>query len=216
MRKHLIAFLFIAVSFQLIQAQVAMSLVSGGNISNASKFLVDQKSVLLLKGTTNVNSFTCKCKDNYHPQSFFLKNSTSDLLEFTETRLQLAIATLDCGNKKMNTDLQKALNATTHPKIKVELLKVKIGDECYANIDCVSENLTEALVYAQISINGKSNRYWIDVELRKSSENKFFVLGQKRLNMLDFGVKPPEVFFGAVKVNSGIDIVFDLGISLTN
>lgn len=215
MRKLLFLYLVFIASWQIGQSQVALSIVSGGNIGNVSKFVIDKNSVLQLNGTTNVSSFSCKCKEAYRPQSFSLRNSLSDILEFTATSLPLEIAALDCGNKKMNSDMQKALNAQTYPKIKVELLKVQVEEDCFVLDECVEDNLTTAKVYTQISMNGKSKYYWINVEVRKEAAHRLFVKGQKRLNMVDFGIKPPEVFFGAVKVNSAIDIVFDMGISLT-
>lgn len=210
-RLFFVLLLFFASSFSQNNAQTASTNAS------KSKYSIEHGSELKLKGSTNINSFSCKCKEQFPAQQFTVqKKDKKGILEFNTTYLYVPIVALDCGNKKMNSDMQKALNASAYPKIKIELLKAEEEEHCPANIHCNNNNggWLPMKVYANISMNGHTKAYEIHVNTKKETGSKLYFKGAKRLRMSDFEVTPPEVFFGTVKVNDAVEIVFDLLVNI--
>lgn len=182
------------------------------------KYSIERNSELKLKGTTNINAFSCKCKEQFPVQQFTIqRKNVKGKLEFNATYLYVPIAALDCGNKKMNTDMQKALNAQVYPKIKIELLNAEEEPHCPAYVHCNdndSDGWVPAKIQAKISMNGYTHEYEIHVNSKKASGSQLYFKGAKRLKMSDFAVTPPEVFFGTVKVNDSVEIVFDMLVNI--
>ncbi|MEY3368475.1 MAG: hypothetical protein RI973_1630 [Bacteroidota bacterium] len=176
-------------------------------------YLISRNSKLTLEGKTNVNIFSCNCTESFAPQAFSFRedgNETTGLV-FQRTGLKLSVKNLDCGNKLMNKDLQKALNADNHPYIQIELLKIK-EDQCKRPQGYQDWVKIKALT--RLTINGQCNDYWIDILARKTSSHHFRFIGSKKIQMTQFGVIPPTAMMGMVKVEDEIKIKLDLEVSL--
>ncbi len=176
-------------------------------------YRINKKSVLKLEGKTNVSGFTCDCKEEFSPQQFIVEGQGESKLSqgFNSTTLKLRIKSLDCGNKMMNKDLQKALNADDHPYITIELKKVE-QDKCNRLTELKDWVKMKALT--KISLNGQSKDYWINITAKKSGPNQYRFIGSKSLNMSDFCVVPPVAMMGMVKAQDAITIHLDLDISV--
>ncbi|MCU0346829.1 MAG: YceI family protein [Saprospiraceae bacterium] len=192
----------------LAQPQVAMN-ASSSTAGLEKTFHVSKKSVLKLEGKTNINGFTCHCNEAFQPQRLVAERNTDGSLSFKSAALKLRIVSLDCGNKIMNKDLQKALNATEHPHISIELKKVE-QDKCNRLSELKDWVKMKAL--AKISLNGVSKEYWISITAKKCGADQFRFIGTKTLNMTDFGVTPPNAMMGMIKVQDAIAINLDLDV----
>lgn len=193
----------------LLNAQSGLAMANKLAIKNT--FRIGTKSVLKLEGKTNVNGFTCGCSESFQPQAFVLepKEEGSLTSSFRSTSLSLRIKSLDCGNKIMNKDLQKALHADDHPTITIELKKVE-QDKCNRLTELKDWVKMKAL--AKISLNGHSKDYWISISAKKSGINQYRFIGSKTLNMTDFCVNPPVAMMGMIKVQDAITIHLDLDV----
>lgn len=176
-------------------------------------FRIDRNSKLVLEGKTNVNLFSCNCTEGFAPQAFtFGKDSQGgDGLVFQRTGLKIAVRNLDCGNKLMNKDLQKALNADSHPFIHIELLRVK-EDRCRRPAG--SQDWTRVKALTRLTINGHCQDFWLDILAKESGTRQFRFIGSKKIMMTEFGITPPTAMMGMVKVEDEIKIKLDLEVSL--
>lgn len=176
-------------------------------------YRIGKMSTLKLEGKTNVNSFTCICTETFPMQTFYAEKLDDEKCTtvFQETSLKLKIKSLDCGNKLMNNDMYKALNADVFPQIKIKLLKVS-EDRCNRLTEGKDWIKVNALV--KINLNGKDNDYPINVTAKKTAANQFHFIGNKTLCMSDFGVLPPTAAMGMVKVKDEIRISLDLEITI--
>jgi hypothetical protein len=193
-----------------LQAQPS-ELMSRKNLDRT--YSISRNSKLTLEGKTNVNIFNCNCAEHFTPQVFSFRQQSDESAElvFQRTGLKLAVRNLDCGNKLMNKDLQKALNADNHPFIHIELLKIK-NDPCKRPQGYQDWIKIKAL--ARLTINGHCNDYWIDILARKTGSHQFRFIGSKKIQMTQFGVIPPTAMMGMVKVEDEIKIKLDLEVSL--
>lgn len=193
------------------QSSLVMNVVKKNKLQKT--YHINKKSVLKLEGKTNVNGFNCGCNEEFQPQQFFIEPSAEGNLTtvFSSAILNLKIKSLDCGNKLMNKDLQKALHANEHPSITIELKKVE-QDKCNRLTELKDWVRLKALT--KISLNGISKEYWLNITAKKSGPNKFRFIGSKILNMSDFDVTPPVAMMGMVKVQDAITINLDLDVTV--
>jgi len=174
------------------------------------RFYMEEGSRLYLKGSSNVNTFTCDCEDRFGAQTIETERKHG-YVKFRNVELLLKTKKFDCKNRKIDTDLQKALRADQYPNIKVALLETKQNEKCL-NGDCVGWFDVQAK--ANITITKTTKEVTIPAKAKKLGPNKLQLIGQKDLYMSSFGVDPPEAMFGMIKVNDLITFHFDLIITV--
>ncbi len=206
--KYLQIVLLSAVVTLTMKAQPSMLMVKKSADRN---FRISRNSSLKLEGQTNINGFTCDCNEVFQPQSlsFEVPDASGLVANFKQTNLNISVENLDCGNKLMNKDLQKALNAETYPFITIELLQIK-QDHCNRLTEMKDWIKIKALI--RLNINGCSQDYWLDITTKKLDDNRFRFIGSKKFFMSSFGVTPPTAMMGMVKVEDEIRINLDLEI----
>lgn len=175
-------------------------------------FHISKNSKLEIKGNTNVNSFNCLCMDEIEPQPFYIEHAKNrHSYYFKNTSMSIKINTLDCGNKLMNKDLRTSLNASKYPNIEIKLLEI-IEDSCNPLHEL--KDWVKLSAKTNISLNGITKDYKLDITAKKISVNKFRFICTKPLLMSDFCVEPPTAFMGMVKVQDEIKISLDLEVEI--
>lgn len=151
-------------------------------------------SELIIAGSTNVNRFNCRfdirliCK----PQNF-IYSEDKEYLRFEDLELHLLTKGFDCGNKRMNSDFQDLLKDKKYPEIVILVDRVEL----------ISEEFAKA--YIEVSLAGKKNKYNLPIHL---DENKFS--GKFKIDIRDFGLKPPKKALGLIEVDETIEVQFNL------
>lgn len=165
------------------------------------------QSRLYLKGSSNVNKFTCDCVQDFQPlNAEYSLTSQGGIARFRETRLDLRTSALDCGNKGMNRDLQATLKAKKYPYIQIELHRVKLQSREQA----LGPDWTEMTAHAEITLAGNSQLVTMPVQARRLEDGVFQFKSFHELTLTSFGIKPPTVLLGLIKVNDEITIYIDL------
>ncbi|HLT33759.1 MAG TPA: hypothetical protein VKZ98_08225 [Aquaticitalea sp.] len=187
--KKLIVFLTILSTL----AFTTTAIVQNTNIS------VAPESELLIKGTTNVNSFKCvfniKEVDKAIPIYYKV---TNDRIEFEKANLILDNNCFDCGNKGMNRDFMALLKSDEYPEIVLELKELK-------NVDNTTSNMNAKV---KLTLAGISKNYM--VSLKAKDNEPMEVSGNLRLNITDFGLEAPKKALGLIVVSENIEIKFQL------
>ncbi|MEY3052930.1 MAG: hypothetical protein RLY31_2715 [Bacteroidota bacterium] len=181
--------------------------------ATSHRFRITDNSSLSLEGKTNVNVFRCRCTEKFFRQEYSALSAAtpSESLHFRNTGLALPVASLDCGNKLMNKDLQKALRHDLHPFIHIYLREVK-PDKCHRL--SAGNDWIRLKALTCISINGMDKEYWLDVNALRLSSTRYRFVCAKRIDMTDFGITPPSAMMGMVRVENDIVIRMDLEIAL--
>ena len=182
---------------------------SGPEIGSGKVYRILEGSLLTITGTTNMSHFSCSCNEPMPAQVFYIDELDDEHCTtiFRETSHALKINALDCGNKMMNKDMYKALNANVYPDIKIELLEVS-NEKCDLSGNASSQVKFVALT--RITLNGQSRNYWMKVTVQEITANKFHFVSEKDITMSAFGITPPTSAFGLVKVRDGIKISLDM------
>ncbi len=167
-------------------ASAQMALPGKLILSNASKVWFD--------GTSNVRSFSCAARKL--DVDINSDDDASPAKIVKAASLSIAVDQIDCKNGKMNEHMREALKAEKNPTILWRLSSYRIEG-------------TSVIMAGTLTIAGKEN----PIELRGTgglNNGTITLKGTKVLKMTEFGVKPPSLMFGTMKVADPVTVSFDL------
>jgi hypothetical protein len=176
---------------------------------NLAKVEVLPTSALYLKGSSNVNKFTCDCEQEFPPVEVDLAMSTQGgVVQFDETLLNIRTAQLNCGNKGINRDLQATLKVKEYPFIEIRLHRVYLAERPIA----IGSAWAEMTALTEITLAGTSQMVEMPFQARRVDGDIFQFKSFHTLTLTSFNIDPPTVLMGLIKVNDEITIYFDLHI----
>lgn len=182
-------------------------LISSSHLATDRKrYQIQEGSKLYLKGSSNVNEFTCNCGDQYEGQVMEVERKGGNA-RFHNVELRLKTKNFDCKNRKIDQDMQKALQADRFPHIKIALVETWQNPKCLEG-ECKDWFDVQAKV--NITITNVTKLQSIPAKARILGPNRFQLRGENALQMSAFGISPPEAMFGMIKVNDWITFHFDL------
>ena len=185
MRKLSIAIGSLSLIGISVGAQLAFAPLS---LSKSSKVWVD--------GTSNVRSFTCSAATL---QADVAGEATAEPASSVKSgTLVIPVAALDCKNGKMNEHMRNALKAEQNPQIKWRMSSYRVDGSAVT-------------IQGFLTIAGKENP--IELKGTGSAENGVLKFkGSKQFKMTEYGVKPPTMMFGAMKVGDLVTVGFDVAL----
>lgn len=151
------------------------------------------ESFLYIKGTSNINTFTCvydaATLSRKVPVHFTQRNKT---MHFKNVKMQLKNTGFNCGNRTINNDFHDLLQTKKYPNINFEILSAT------KHINIVETQVT-------IEIAGIKRQYKVTV---KKNGELAPLEGVLCVNITDFGLTPPTKMMGMIVVREDIEIVF--------
>jgi polyisoprenoid-binding protein YceI len=114
-----------------------------------------------------------------------------------------SVPAIDCGDSAMNKHLRKALKDKEFPEVRYQALKYTLVD-----------NGTAVQTSGELTIAGVTKPVALGAKLIPVPEGGTRVFGKVDINMRDYGVKPPSLFFGALKVADVVSVKFDTVVRL--
>jgi polyisoprenoid-binding protein YceI len=184
LRKILFAGTFVGLTATAASAQMALS----GNLT------LGTSSKIWFDGTSNVKSFSCAARKLDLDVTSSADASLTNLVK--SASMSIPVASIDCNNGTMNGHMREALKADKNPTITWTMSSYKVEG-------------TSVEISGLLTIAGKEN----PIVLRGTgvAENGTVTLkGTKVLEMTDYGVKPPSLMFGTMKVADAVTVSFDL------
>jgi polyisoprenoid-binding protein YceI len=106
------------------------------------------------------------------------------------------VANFECGNGTMNSHMRKALKAETKPHV-------------ILNMTSYTVNASSVTINGTLEIAGKENPVTIPA-VGSIGNGVVNVKGKYVIKMTDYGIKPPSLMMGAMKVGNNVTIDFDL------
>ena len=164
------------------------------------------ESRLWVDGTSTVRSYSCKATSLQGEVA-----STGSEASLAIAELQKAVRTVDvtvpvqsleCGNGTMNGHLRNALKAQQNPMIKFRV----------AQYDVVPGGANEGTVKLKgnLTIAGQEKPVTIDATVASDAAGALRVKGSKEILMSEFGVRPPTLMMGTLKVRDRVVVNFDV------
>ncbi len=163
--------------------------------------LITKESFLYIKGTSNINTFTCVYDAATLSRKVIVSfTQNNNATHYKNVKLQLRNSGFNCGNRGINNDFHDLLKTDAYPNIHFELLQT---------VD--KGNTIEALV--AIEIAGIERRYTVPVETNGELAP---IEGLLCINITDFGLTPPKKMMGMIVVREDIEIVFGFDLKVTD
>lgn len=175
-----------------------------GELFSQNRFTpAEEVSRLWIEGSSNVNTFDCVANE-YSGEAVVGQNGTEESdQEDQEVTLEVVINVngFDCGKRKMNSDMKKALKADSYPNITFSYSRAELLNSNDVNQFIVEGDLTVAGVTREISFIAEG-----DV----SENGEMRARGSKKIFMTDYGIEPPTGLLGLIKADDELTVHFDL------
>lgn len=175
------------------------------NRDTTTRLELGAQSRLWIAGTSTVRAFECKAAivdaaiDDIGPGT--IEAVLSGQKAVRSVTLTVPAAKLDCGNGKMNDHMLKALKASEFPTITFRL----------ANYDLVKATSgVKADLKGDLTIGGVTKPVTISASGKELGVGTLSVTGSHEVLMTDFGLKPPTLMMGALKVADKVQVNFEL------
>ncbi len=184
LKTALIAGAFAGLAATSASAQMALS----------GKLALSSASKVWFDGTSNVKSFSCAAKKL--DLDIVSDDDATPAKVVKSALLTIPVKQLDCKNRTMNEHMLKALKSDKNPTIFWKLSSYRL------------EGAT-VVMNGMLTIAGKES----PMELRGTGgldNGTIKVKGTKVFNMTQFGVKPPSLMFGTMKVADPVTVSFDI------
>ncbi len=163
-------------------------------------------SRLWLLGELPIYAFRCDAKRVETGLTGLDQAGTVEALGRSEIggALKLLVASFDCENGMMNEQLRSALKMREHPEIVLRMKALQLGARKGDGV--------EVLAKAELTLSGQTRSIVVD-GVAKETPQGVVLLGEHRLKMTDYGVEPPSLLFGTLKVKEEVTVGFELSIA---
>ena len=170
-----------------VAGSAQMALPKNLNLSKESK--------LWIEGTSTMKSFSCTATKVDVSVSAEPGSPPGDLVQ--SASLVVPVESLDCRNGTMNGHLRKALKASQHPQISWRMSSYRVEG-------------TNVVMKGLLSIAGKENPIELLATGTADNSGTIRMKGSTKFKMSEYGVKPPSLMLGSMKVGDPITVAFDL------
>lgn len=165
------------------------------------------ESKLWLEGTSTVRGFSCKADKINGNVELAAGQELSGVVAgeqaVREGTLTIPVASLNCGNGTMEGHLKKALKADQNPQIAFRMTGYEAGAK--------GANGTAMKVQGKLTIAGTEKP--ITMNATATEQNGVLKLqGSQEIVMTDYGVAPPTLMMGTMKVAPKVVVKFDLAL----
>jgi polyisoprenoid-binding protein YceI len=162
-------------------------------------------STLTFDGTSTVKSWSCAAPTMTATIDATSREAGGAVLAGEKAvrtvSLSIPVAALDCTNGTMNGHMWKALEKEAHPTIEFTLSGYALAGAPGARTGELSGTLR---------IKGTSQPVTLPVRFSDAGGGMLRVQGSHVLRMTDYGVKPPTLMLGTMKVGPSVTVSFDL------
>ena len=171
----------------------------------ANEMLVLQpQSRLWVDGTSSVKSFSCKAGTVNAVVEATGPNAIPSLFAGEKgvkaVRVTVPAAQLECGNGTMNEHMRKAIKLSEHSSIDFKLATYDVASSADGIAGTMTGTLTLGGVEKTITMKAEG----------KTEGGMLHVTGAYPLKMTEYGLKPPTLMFGRIKVGETVTVKFDL------
>ena len=151
-------------------------------------------------GTSTVRAWHC---ESARGEGSAAASSTelSQLGSVSRAEFSVPVATLDCRNQTMNGHMRNALKADAAPQIRFRATSVQVTP--------TSADAGTARMEGTLSMGGQDKPVTLEGTVAREN-GELRVRGSKRLVMTEWGLRPPTLMLGTMKVNPAVTVGFDV------
>jgi hypothetical protein len=188
---------------------VALALPS---LAGAQELALQRGAKLFIDGTSTVRAFTCQAESvalRVRPGPNAPAALTPDAVKDAAGAAALTVPAmkLACGDKMMDEHMHTALKAKEFPLVRFEM-------ERYEAL-APRGDVVPLKLHGKLALAGKVLPVTVEAQGRVGAGGVLQVEGKHLLRMTDWGVVPPSLMFGAIKVGESVTLRFELPLKLS-
>jgi polyisoprenoid-binding protein YceI len=191
------------VSLSLVLAAVLPAIVAS-NGARRVPLELQPESRLWVAGTSTVRAFQCQAT-SFDAKVTAAAGAASAVLAgekaVSSVDVTVPVEKLDCRNGTMNEHMRKALKAKEHPTVTFRVASYELAKVA----DAVTVTLTGTL-----TLGGVEKPITVIAQAKPGDDGKLLVSGTHEVRMTEFGLKPPTLMLGTMKVDEKIKVGFDV------
>ena len=166
---------------------------------------VQPESKLWIAGTSTVRAFQCQAAAFDAKVGSLGTNAVAAVLAGEKAVSNVVVTVpaekLDCRNGTMNEHMRKALKVDRFPTITFHVASYDLAKAA----DGVNLTLTGTL-----TLGGVEKPITINATAKPGENGTLLVSGTREVRMTEFGLKPPTLMLGTLKVDERIKVGFDV------
>lgn len=163
------------------------------------------ESRLWVAGTSTVRGFQCQAGAFDAKVESSGADAVSAVLAgdkaVSSVEVTIPAAQLDCRNGTMNEHMRKALKAKEFPTIVFRATSYDLAR--------TSESVGVALT-GTLTLGGVEKPITVKAQAKPGADGTLIVSGTREVRMTDFGLKPPTLMLGTMKVDEKITVGFEI------
>ncbi|PYP79003.1 MAG: hypothetical protein DMD35_09545 [Gemmatimonadetes bacterium] len=184
---------------------LAILVPASGAWTIANELLVLQpQSRLWIDGTSSIRSFSCKAAEVNAVVEATGANAIPQLLTGDKgvktVRVTVPAERLDCGNGTMNEHMRKAIKLSDNKTIEFSLSDYDVSRTADGVAGTINGTLLLGGVTKPITLKAEG----------KPEGAMLHITGSYDLDMTEYGLKPPTLMFGRIKVGPTVKVNYDL------
>lgn len=189
-------------------AAVALTMVAAAwrPVDTQQVLTIAPESKLWFDGKSTVRDWSCKAPVMDAALTLLGEGTTAAVVAgdapAATTTLTIPTMKLDCDNGTMNGHMRKALAAEKHGEITFTLTSYEATPAAGAP--------TKGTLTGDLTIKGVTKAITFPVEFVAEGAKGLRVKGTYALKMTEWGVEPPKLMLGTLKVNEMVTVGFDL------
>lgn len=162
---------------------------------------------LAVDGDSTVRAFSCKAQKvdvKLQPAEGASLSAEGLAQALRSFSLELPVTQLDCANDTMNGHLRDAMKARENPAIRFEMASYTAGAP-------QSDGRRVLRIRGNLTLAGATRPVELTA-IASPTPTGLRVQGRHALRMTEWGVKPPSLMLGTMKVKEAVAIRFDLAL----
>lgn len=162
------------------------------------------QSKLWVEGTSTVRKFSCSAPA-FTVDVDGSANAIGGVLAgekaVKSVIVKVPAAKLDCGNGKMNEHMMKAIRGEDAPMIEYRLTSYSVTKGSAG---------VQGTLDGTLALGGQTRPIAVAAQAADAGNGSLRITGSYELSMKDFGLKPPSLMMGTMKVGDIVTVKFDL------
>jgi hypothetical protein len=163
--------------------------------------------VVWFTGSSNIRSFKCSATQ-------VAVSAEAALEEFERTKadgvpavsraaMAIPVRSLDCGIRKMNHDLFATLGGEANSTISFALSNYQV---------LARSSPGSVRMNGVLQLGGTTKAMIVYGNVIRGADGSLRLRGERRIDVRDYGVKPPRRFGGLLRVRPDVDVHFDVAV----
>ena len=200
MKKPFITLLFLIFIFFCTLAQTTTLTIE-----------LQKNSSIVIQGSSNLLSFRLsQSGEKLLKKSVVITaTQTQNQILLSHNSYSILVNNFTSNNKMALSDFLQLVKSDIFPSLQVQLKYIEPIPKVLDNV------YSKGKAFVNITITGVTKQYLIPITSEKKGDLYSFI-GDKRINIRDFGLIPPVKMMGLIKVSEWIDIEFNIFCKITS